>query len=241
MSDPDPIAKSLAVAATTIQQYKQSPSRQRALFLVQAAQKALDRAKTVAECKDIHDALRLLQVYAGLRREDWRNGQTFAMQRIITERKMGELLREQVAHKGASVPSGNTIPEGISRKDSMNWQRLAELEADELKGLMQAVFETEELSTAWAVRQWQKLHGHISIHDNGDETDHDGPPAPDNFQEDHLYPDFGSRMRGLLNECQDAFAAISHQCGLDAPSLGKIDDVCSQMQQRIIELFEEMK
>jgi hypothetical protein len=97
---------------------------------IDAARRALIEAKSLPEVKDIRDKAASIERY--LKQKD-RSGEAslFAADlKIRAERKLGDLLKETVNHRGAKgvgITMIPTIPVGVSKLQSSRWQRIAEL------------------------------------------------------------------------------------------------------------------
>ena len=127
---------------TTLATYTEST-----LTRYEAARSALERAHRVDEVKDIRDKAEALRVYA-------KQAQDIDMQnwaaeiRLRAERRAGELLKDMPKQHGArgagkkvESPRATPLSElGITKTQSSNWQRMADVPASEfertLRGIM---------------------------------------------------------------------------------------------------------
>lgn len=121
---------------------------------------AIEQARSIDEVKQIRDKAQALLAYAKQQRESHELQNSIAEIKIRAERRAGELLRETER----AVPRGSNqfkevLPDethpptledlGISRKQSHQWQKLAELPESQFEAEIEAVHESGvELTSA---------------------------------------------------------------------------------------------
>jgi hypothetical protein len=104
--------------------------------------RAITAAYEVDEVKDIRDKARAIEVYSRQAKNTEAERQACEI-RLRAERKCGQLLREQVEHGGdrRSVSRSHDVTLndlGISKKQSSDWQRLAEVPDGDFEVALQA-------------------------------------------------------------------------------------------------------
>ena len=132
--------------------------------LVIAASQALSQAETVYEMKDIRDKLDGIETYLKRQKAEMVSCNLLTAQRLRTEREIGRMLDATELSKGGRP--GNRYPEGtgsklsdygISKKQSMNWQRLAQIDDEDFELWVVENVETKELTRAALLRVWKML------------------------------------------------------------------------------------
>jgi hypothetical protein len=128
----------------------------RALAQYDAARAALEQAHTVDEVKHIRDKAEALRIYAKQAADvDMQNWA--AEIRIRAERRAGELLKDIPKQHGArgvgkkvESPSATPLVElGVTKTQSSNWQRLADVPASEFENKLRGIMGLgKELTTA---------------------------------------------------------------------------------------------
>ena len=98
------------------------------LLLFDRARAALAEAYAVDEVKDIRDQAAALQAYYRQRDGSLEMANQCAEIKIRAERRLGELLAEQVTRSHVESSDMSTrLPEGISRDQSSDWQAIARI------------------------------------------------------------------------------------------------------------------
>ena len=129
----------------------EQPYYQLASNLITAAASALAQAETVYEMKDIRDKLGGIEVYLKNQKAELVACNLLTAQRLRTEREIGQRL-----HKW--FPAGTKLADyGISKKLSMNWQRIAKIDDEDFETWIQDNLETRELHRAALLRVWKML------------------------------------------------------------------------------------
>ena len=131
--------------------------------LVIAASQALSQAETVYEMKDIRDKLDGIETYLKRQKAEMVSCNLLTAQRLRTEREIGRMLDGSEMNKGGR-PGKTTSPRqgvlfdyGITYKQSMNWQRLAQIEDADFELWVVENVETKELTRAALLRVWKML------------------------------------------------------------------------------------
>lgn len=240
---PLPAVRELQQAAREIQQYKYTATTERALLLVQAAQRALAEIRNPLEGKIIVDQLSAVELYFKRQKAELNACNILVGQRLMTERRIGELLPGLISEGNPQLLQAVTVKledMKISRRQSMNWQHLAQIELEDFRhAIRQAIDEEQELSEAWALRYWSEHIAPEVVKSNGHAQDEEVIPAsepPENFPEDWTHANFGNEIQDLLSECGETFSQIT---GMTADR--DIIELCETMDARIKDLFKRMK
>ena len=127
--------------------------------LVIAASQALSQAETVYEMKDIRDKLDGIETYLKRQKAEMVSCNLLTAQRLRTEREIGRMLDATIPHPGGKPSSGTTVLSdyGISRDQSSQWQRLAQIEDADFELWVVENVETKELTRAALLRVWKML------------------------------------------------------------------------------------
>lgn len=177
----------LTVVYDKIDRLRPTANRDLALSLVHAAQVALDDAETPADMKDIRDKLRAFESYFRRQRAQLVESNLVVAQRMRTERVLGAWLKANVDHTGGGngnnqyadteEPYGRgTVPEGILRNESSDWQRLASVPDQAFDKWVHENVNSVELSTALALRELARgVIPHVA--QNSGENEWYTPPA----------------------------------------------------------------
>jgi hypothetical protein len=126
------------------------------LVKLDLARRALAEARTIEETKMVRDVAKAatdLMKQQQLSKEAVRDGIELRLQ---AERQLGEFLTENVrdGRPGKQSIVSTVLPEGISKTQSSQWQRIASLPKDEFEDYLQTA---SEPSTAGAVRLAKEL------------------------------------------------------------------------------------
>lgn len=162
-------------AARELQGEPFHPSRELALSLVNAAQHALEQAKTPKQANEVRKGLRLIEEAFSLRNAELVDSNLVVSQRLRTEWKLGFMLRELPREQGkfgGGGPKSTSLP-GVtkyqqalddiraSRKLAWHWERISEIDEDQREvWINEHLTDTDfELSTASLFGFWRFLNG----------------------------------------------------------------------------------
>lgn len=103
-----------------------------ALINIEHARKLLAQARTLHDVKDVRDKAEAMRVFMKTRVGSLEAQQHAAELKLRAERRLGEMLAENVVVGGNRRSKSNdatlkTIPDGITRDNSSRWQRIATL------------------------------------------------------------------------------------------------------------------
>jgi N6-adenosine-specific RNA methylase IME4 len=118
------------------------------------AKNAIAECKTIDEVKEIRDKAEALRLYAKQAGESLQMQNDIAEIKLRAERKAGELLKEIPKHEGKTKEYGSiggtipTLPEGINKKQSHTWQRIADIPEEQFENhILDTKLKNEELTT----------------------------------------------------------------------------------------------
>lgn len=138
---------------------KVEPAQQ--LVCVEKAKQMLAEAKSVGEVKAIRDQAQAVAHYLKQQAASFQAQQDAAEIKLRAERRLGEMLRETVNHKGSRgqlkgstvKPQESTLPIGVSKTQSHRWQAVATVPEQRFEQYIAQCLETwEELTTKGALR-----------------------------------------------------------------------------------------
>ena len=136
------------------------PTHAKELALIEAASRALAEARSVEDVKVVRDKAEAIRAYYRQQKGCFEAQQDAAELKLRAERRLGELLAETVNHNGSRGVGSTmepTIPEGISKKQSHRWQRIASLDGEEFERHIQETRAVrDELTTAGVLRLAKK-------------------------------------------------------------------------------------
>jgi hypothetical protein len=115
------------------------------------AKNAIAECKTIDEIKEIRDKAEALRLYAKQAGESLHMQNDIAEIKLRAERKAGELLKENdISEKRASSSRGTcTLPEGINKKQSHTWQRIADIPEEKFEEhILDTKLKNEELTNS---------------------------------------------------------------------------------------------
>lgn len=158
-------------AARELQAEPFHPSRELALSLVTAAERALEQAKTPKEANEVRKGLRLIEEAFSLRNAELVDSNLVVSQRLRTEWKLGTMLRKLPRSAGGR-PGKNSLPEVTSYQQALDdihasgklawyWERISEIDEDHREvWINEHLTDTDfELSTASLFGYWRFLNG----------------------------------------------------------------------------------
>jgi site-specific DNA-methyltransferase (adenine-specific) len=157
-------AGELRTLATRIETQPWHPSLELAASLTNAAALALERAETPADANGVRKGLLAFQRLFQLRGARLIEANLLVGQRLRTEWELGRLLADSRLRGGDRKSNSSDVSlirlsdVGVSANQSMVFQRLAQLDRDELEHWIEENLNSKELSTAAAIDElWREL------------------------------------------------------------------------------------
>ena len=154
----------LTKAKDELQREPYKPSVELAVSLVNSATRALAQAETPEAMRGIRSQLTTVEHWFKQQKATLIESNLIVAERLRTERKIGEWLRDNMQHGGDRQSEKARLPEvtllsdaGISRKDSHRWQRMAAIDEADFELWVEEGLNDKELSTAAALRLWALL------------------------------------------------------------------------------------
>ena len=140
------------------------PSVELACTLVEAAQTALAQSQEVGQAVEVRRGLALAEHLFKLRGARLVESNLLVAQRLRTEWQLGQTLPDVVSQGGGmkkkSGRSTSLLADlGLTKDQSSDFQRVAQIEEDTLERHLAMTMSVEELSTVWALKLFWFLHG----------------------------------------------------------------------------------
>jgi hypothetical protein len=206
-----PRALAVVVADLESERLPDTPTKELALHLARALDKALAELSNVSEAADLRSKAKHMSEYLQERGAELAEANLINKRRLLLERTIGEQLRKTVTAGNPNVTRHDNssdkmrpgrIPDGISRNQSSDWQRLAQIPEPDFQQYLDDCLENEkEITTGGALGVWYKLNrAPLPFEDAGFSDD---VPPPDEMVERTVY--LTCPQCGYENE-QNAFA-----------------------------------